>query len=455
MLYDRQVAATMEKTDGITLQSVTKAQAVGPGGQLIARTRAARIGMVVLGLALVSGTAGVYWKKVSGKSVDLALTATQAVQAGNGPLTKDRLSKTLGDSASVYKFPTEIEIPGIQGKSVVQYSFDPRLQEDMEKLFRSYRPDYGAFVAIDAETGQILSIVSYSENPQVQENLAVRATFPSASVFKVVTAAAAIENEKFTADTVVNFNGANHTLYRSNILKNNTNRWSRHVSLKEAFSKSINTVFGRIGAYEVGPSKMGEYAGRFGFNHPINADFPIQPGKAPIPQDTWGLSQTASGYTRDNTMSPIQGALIAAAVVNDGKMMEPFFVQSVFSQNGNELYKAQPKMASQTVDPSTAAEIRRLMEETVTHGTSHKSFRGFFKSRFKDLDVGGKTGSLTGLEPKGKYDWFVGFAEGRSRKIAFAALTIHERLWKVKSSYLVRKGIESYFGKAASMQARN
>src|SRR5207248_151038 len=139
-----------------------------------------------------------------------ALTATQAIQSGPGRLTKDRLARSLADSASVYRFPTEIEIPGVPGKSVVQYSFDPRLQDDMEKLFRAYRPDYGAFVAIDAETGQLLSIISYSQDPRVHDNLALRATYPSASVFKVVTAAAAIELDKYSADTVVDFNGANH-----------------------------------------------------------------------------------------------------------------------------------------------------------------------------------------------------------------------------------------------------
>jgi beta-lactamase class D len=59
--------------------------------------------------------------------------------------------------------------------------------------------------------------------------------------------------------------------------------------------------------------------------------------------------------------------------------------------------------------------------------------------------VGGKTGSLTGLDPEGKYDWFVGFASHGDQRIAVAALTIHRKLWRVKSSYLARKAIENYF----------
>jgi cell division protein FtsI/penicillin-binding protein 2 len=317
----------------------------------------------------------------------------------------------------------------------------------MEGLFKQYRPDYGAFVAMDASTGQILSIVSYSDKSDIKENMAFRATFPSASVFKVVTAAAAIENQKFSADTPIMFNGANHTLYKHNILKNPVNRWTRHATLKDAFAKSINTVFGRIGAFTVGPTELRTYADRFGFNRQIQADFLFQQGKAPIPDDAWGIAEAASGYTRDNTMSPMQGALIAATIVNEGVMMEPYLVQSVFTPEGTELYSAKPKVAQLSIEPSTAAELRRLMRETVVRGTSRKSFRGFERSKFADINVGGKTGSLTGTDPQGKYDWFVAFAEGRGRRIAFASLTIHQKLWRVKSSYLVRRAIEAYFKK--------
>jgi cell division protein FtsI/penicillin-binding protein 2 len=319
----------------------------------------------------------------------------------------------------------------------------------MEGLMKSYRPDYGAFVAIDAETGKVLSMVSFTaKNAKLaQENLALRASFPSASVFKVVTAAAVIENQKFGADTLIHFNGANHTLYRGNILKDRFNRWSRYATLKDAFAKSINTVFGRIGAYNVGSAELSDYASRFGFNHPILADFPIQIGRAPIPpnEDAWGLAETASGYTRNNTMSPLQAAMIASTVANEGKMMEPYFVQSVTTESAGQIYQAEPKLVGLSIDPSTADEIKRLMRETVAHGTASHTFRGFNRSKFRDIDVGGKTGSLTGTDPKGKYDWFIGFANGRGHRLAFAALTIHETLWRVKSSYLARKAIEKYF----------
>ena len=68
-----------------------------------------------------------------------------------------------------------------------------------------------------------------------------------------------------------------------------------------------------------------------------------------------------------------------------------------------------------------------------------------------DLEVGGKTGSLTGNHPKGKYDWFVGYAKRGDRSLGLAVLTIHEEKWTVKSSYLASKAIEQYFDSEIKM----
>lgn len=363
-------------------------------------------------------------------------------------LTKTTIAQALRDRGSFHEYPTEIDIP-VAGKServIVQYAFDPALQEKMTDLFRDYRPDYGAFVALDATTGRVLAMVSYAHGAKPEENLALRATFPSASVFKVVTAAAAIAERNFSANTVIPFNGRNHTLYRSNVLKTTINRWTRYMTLKEAFARSVNTVFGRIGAFTVGAAELRDYAGRFGFNRPIAADVPVQEGRALISDSPWEIAETASGFTRDTTMSPLQGALIAATVVNDGVMMEPYAVQSIHRVDGSQLYGATSQVSSGTaIDKQTALEIRTLMRETISRGTSRGTFRGFSRREFSMVNVGGKTGSLTGKDPKGKYDWFVGFADNGPHRIAVAALTVHEKLWRVKSSYLARRAIESYF----------
>jgi peptidoglycan glycosyltransferase len=427
--------------------------------------------LAVAGVAAVGLGAWAFRSHSPGESLSPFSTAATKQKS---TVTREALAEALGDGNSFLKFPSEVSIPMGEPvattvtpplapvdsrehlRAIVQYTFDAKLQESMETLFRQYSPDYGAFVAMDAVTGRVLAMVSYSRDPKVTDNLALRATFPSASVFKLVTAAAAIQERKYNPETSIQFNGANHTLYKGNILKTVVNRWSRHMSLKEAFAKSVNTVFGRIGAYTVGPEKLRQYAARFGFNRAIASDLPVHQGQAPIAHDAdaWDLAQTASGYTRDNTMSPLQGALMAASVVNGGVMMQPYVVQAVFTPDGSSVYTAEPTVANVAVEPATAAEIRDLMQETVERGTSRKAFHGFAKGKFRDVEVGGKTGSLTGLDPRGKYDWFVGYAQGGGHKIAIASLTIHQKLWRVKSSYVARKAIETYF-EANSLGGKN
>jgi peptidoglycan glycosyltransferase len=395
--------------------------------------------------AVLAGGSYLVSRLIKGESVAKIFTPKPSV-------TKKAIASALGEAGKFQEFPSEIELPidGTHSKVIVQYAFDPDLQNSMQKLFSTYHPDYGAFVAMDASTGQILSMVSYSGNGTKADalgNLTLRATFPSASVFKVVTAAAAIEEHKLSADSVIPYNGRNHTLYRSNVFSDRVTRWTRYITLKEAFARSINTVFGKIGARSLSAEDLRKYATKFGFNRTIVADLPVGEGKAVIEDDPWAVAEAASGYTKENTMSPLQGAMIAAAIANGGQMMEPFAVSSIHTQNGEILYSAQPNVASVTVDKPTAEQIRDLMRATIKKGTSRRSFNGFFKGRFSFVDVGGKTGSLTGTDPKGKYDWFVGYADDGSHKIAVAALSISLKYWRVKSSYVARRAFEQYFRK--------
>lgn len=363
-------------------------------------------------------------------------------------ITKEHIATALSESVLTHRLPDQLvlDLEGRAEKTQVQYSFDESLQAKMQSLFESYKPDYGAFVAIDATTGRILSLISYNPiDPWIKDHLALRATFPSASVFKVVTAAAAISERKLSADSMMSYNGRAHTLYKRNIFKETVNRWTNRITLKDAFAKSVNTVFGKMGVFIVGPSELRTYADRFGFNRKIGADLPVQQGHAEITEDPWEVAEAASGFTRANTMSPLQGALIAASIANDGVMMEPYIVDSLSSEDGQPLYQAKPTISETVIDAHAANEMKELMRETIVDGTSRSSFRGFKRSPYGFIDVGGKTGSLTGNDPQGKYDWFVGYATSDQHKVAFATLTISKEYWKVKSAFLTRKAIEYYF----------
>ena len=210
----------------------------------------------------------------------------------------------------------------------------------------------------------------------------------------------------------------------------------------------VNTVFGKLGVFIVGPSELKSYAERFGFNRKLASDIPVQEGRAEISEDPWEIAETASGFTKHNTMSPLQGALIAAAIANEGKLMEPYIVSNLKNEKGEIVFTGGPRLSQTVINADAASEMKVLMGETVSSGTSRGAFRGFKRGQFGDVEVGGKTGSLTGNDPEGKYDWFVGYGIAGKNRLAIASLVISKEYWKVKSSYLARKAIEHYFGES-------
>lgn len=364
-------------------------------------------------------------------------------------VSRGKIAESLAPALRTNQFPPELDVTVANEvvRANAHYTLDLSQQGKIEKLLQQYRPDYGAFVALDASTGRVLVMASYTHAQSDPQNLALRASFPAASIFKIVTAAAALDQGVLSADTIIPFNGAYHTLYRRNVTDQRTNRWTRQMTLRDAFAKSVNTVFGKIGMYVLEPMQLQDYAERFQFNKTAPSDMPMETGQAILPgTEPWSFAELASGFNRLSSMSPLQGALIAAAVANDGVMMEPFIVDRLSTAQGGVLYQAQPQSASVTMKPETATEVRTLMRETLVTGTSRAAFRTLLrKSAYRSMEFGGKTGSLRGLSPKGKCDWFVGYGRAGDRRIAVAALTVNEDLWRVKASYLARVFMEEYF----------
>lgn len=376
---------------------------------------------------------------------------TKSSQLNKYGISKYNIAQALEKYVQTNTFPNEVEVvkEGVGKTFIPTYTLNEELQLKMQKMLQQYKPDYGAFFALDAKTGRILTAASFSREATEFGNILMRATFPAASVFKVVTAAAAIDQKVAEPSTIVPFNGANHTLYKRNVLKNDMNKWTRHISLREAFAKSINTVFGKVGIFFLKPDILEDYAGRFQFNRELPVDLPVQPGSFVLErEDNWKIAEAASGYNRVALMSPVQGALIAASIANDGIMMEPYVVESLEEKDKGQVYKVEPSVLSMVVSSVAAEKLRSMMNDTVKMGTSAKTFRGFNKKKkIVDVEVGGKTGHLTGNYPKGQYDWFVGYGRTEEDSIAVAALTINEENWRVKSGYLARVFFETYFQK--------
>ena len=365
-------------------------------------------------------------------------------------IDRQAIADTLSPYAQRNEFPTQLmlKVDQHQHQVDVHYSFQPHLQGVLHDLYTRYKPDYSTFVAIDAESGAIISMMSYIKDGSDLGNLALRSDYPAASVFKIVTAAAACDTGELNPDSVIPYNSRRSTLYKRQVLRHRDSKWTRRPTLRTAFAESINSVFGRIGVFDLGAPVLSDYASRFGFNREFSSDLVIPVSTADIIDDPWQVAEAASGYTQSNTLSPIHGAMIASAVVNDGNMRIPYVVSKMTGENGVVVYAAKAR-ARRVLQSSAAEQMRQLMQETVKRGSARNAFKKFYRGPLKDIEVGGKTGSLTGSSPQGRHDWFVGYAGLGDRKIAFAALTINKKKWTVKSSFIARKVIEEYFTKPA------
>lgn len=366
-------------------------------------------------------------------------------------LERNQISKMLGDmriTSNLLKlesFPVQQD-----GKNYnIHFTLDESLQEKIENVYEKYDPVYATFVAMDPETGKILALVDYSTEAH-QGNLALKAPYPAASVFKVVTSAAALDEGKIKPKSTFPVNGSYGTLYKRN-LRDVVNRWTRFISIEEAFAKSVNTVFAKIAMNRVGPGALQKYANGFGFNQEIPFDMPLEMGSAIIPNDEFGLAESGSGYTKRQTLNPVQGAMIASAVINEGKVPSPYLVDYVTTSKGVRVYENEGKTLSRPMDKDTARSLSMIMENTITQGTARKEYRDYnHHPLLSKLFIGAKTGSLSGENPAGRYDWFVGFAQSSTnprQKIAFASMIINRKYWKVKSAHIAREAIIQYFAK--------
>ena len=351
-----------------------------------------------------------------------------------------------------FEFFHDVDDDGpLKAKLTLKNSFQKFIKQTVER----YHPDYASVVVMDPKTGKLLAVVDHIRSKKFRNDVGSlynKATFPAASVFKVITAAAGIDTELVSPDDRMPFNGKGHTLYKSN-LSNRIHKWTRWPSFKKAFARSYNPVFGKLG-FKIGGSTLQEYANRFKFNENLQLELPVEISRANIPQKGYELAEKASGYTKKTTLSPLQGAMIASTVINKGVMMAPFIFQGVSDSDGVIRYLPEIREIGHPISKDSAEKIAGMMNQTIVNGTSRGSFRGFSRDRIlSHLYIGGKTGSLTGNEPRGKYDWFVGFAQSKedpSQSIAFSVMIINKNYWYVRSAQLARKFIRYFFREGRS-----
>jgi cell division protein FtsI/penicillin-binding protein 2 len=323
---------------------------------------------------------------------------------------------------------------------------DVDLQQFLIQRLDRKNSRYIGIVAMDPRDGRVLAMAGYDkENPGGNPCLDNR--FPAASIFKIITAAAAVETRDLDPDSILKFSGGKHTLYKSQI-NSRPSKYLNRITLKDSFAQSVNPVFGKLGANLLGKGVIETYAEAFGFNREIDFELPLRPSRIELTGGAYELAEIASGYNRTTRISPLHGAVMAAAVVNQGRWVEPTIVDWVLNDAGRLVYQNQAVYRDQAIDLETAKVLRQLMQATVRSGTAHKEFQKHHSDRILSrLEIGGKTGSIGDDAAETRYDWFVGYAREPhgSGQLVFAVVVAHEEYIGTRAAAYAAMAIKEYF----------
>lgn len=328
----------------------------------------------------------------------------------------------------------------------VESSVDSGFQDYIQRLLETSNTVRAAVVVMHPDDGRILAMVSYDSEKNERGSLCLKADYPAASLFKIISAAAALEFAGYSPEKTVSFVGRKHTLYK-NQLKQKKSKYATNISFKKAFASSINPVFGKLGIHDLDYQIVKESARSFFFERAIPFDFPVDKSEVFVPEDDFGLAELASGFNKGTTISPLHAALLASAIVNEGVMMKPWIVKRVVGERGEILYENHESRMGVSMSAETANELRVLMEDTVLHGTCRKTFyRERRKKAYKGVVLGAKTGTINDREDRFKYDWLTAFVlPGNGRKeICIAVLGIHGKMLGVRANRLGRSIIRYY-----------
>lgn len=300
----------------------------------------------------------------------------------------------------------------------------------------------GAVAAIEPSTGKILALASYpsydpstiaggsdadaeawkkldkKNNPDdPMLNRALREVYPPGSTFKVVTAAAALENGLYKSADEKTDSPLPWTMPGTTTpLKNEGSIPCKNATLRVALRYSCNTVFGKVGS-DLGNDKMLEEAKKFGFTE---EQFTPVRSSSSVFSDDMNPSQTAlSSIGQYNTAAtPLQMAMVASAVANNGTLMKPYMVDSLQAPNVDVLEKTEPEKMSEPLSAENAQILQSMMETVVKEGTGTTA-------QIQGVTVGGKTGTAQHGENNSKnpYAWFISYAKvGDSTPVAVAVV---------------------------------
>jgi peptidoglycan glycosyltransferase len=363
------------------------------------------------------------------------------VQQGDSEFEQFHNDQLVGEESEFGSILDQLRGKRQEGNDIVT-NIDPKAQQ--VALSGLEAAGFGAVVAIEPSTGRIRVMASnapYDPNRVPYEleklnlntaeapllNRATQSRYPPGSTVKVVTAAAALDSGTITPETVIEAPGS---ITDEGLPLENDFRASYNGPLDGALTNSVNTWFAQVGA-KVGEDTLFEYMERFGFNTKLPIDLPSEEllpsglvdlengGKLLTAKDPIDIERVAIGQER-LLVTPLQNALVAAAVANKGHEMKPQIWSKVIDPDGRVVESMDPSEYGQPISEKTAEELSTAMEGVVSEGTGTNA-------AISGVPVAGKTGTAEtpGNEACGggveeNQAWFIGFAPADEPKVAIA-----------------------------------
>ncbi|KAB2366449.1 penicillin-binding transpeptidase domain-containing protein [Actinomadura montaniterrae] len=301
-----------------------------------------------------------------------------------------------------------------------------------------------AAVAIDAKTGAILvmaSTPSYDANDvsvlsgdksqaafdklnseplKPLLNKATGEVYPPGSTFKTIVASTALNAGK-SEDSQVRAGRSYQAPGGGQPINNDAGDIGGEcdqnpIPLIDAYAQSCNTTFAYMGAQNPGNAAVHEQAGKFGFGDRIKIEDGMSAAPSSFPETGQPVLSALGSIGQGSTVAtPLQMALVAAAVLNDGKIMQPYLVDKLRAADGSVVQQADQKVMARPLTSGQASQMRDLMKAVVAKGTG-KSLQG-------TSVAGGKTGTADVENAPYNDRWFIGFGPRSDPRYAVAVMT--------------------------------
>ncbi|MFH1593851.1 MAG: penicillin-binding transpeptidase domain-containing protein [Candidatus Omnitrophota bacterium] len=292
---------------------------------------------------------------------------------------------------------------------VIQYIVEKEVQD----IVGSYRPTSVSIVALDPRTGEVLALANYPafdpnnvNDTSALKNRAISDSFEPGSVFKIVTASAALEEGVVDFDTEVFCEEGTYKVGRRIL---HDYRPYGNLSFRQVIEKSSNIGTVKVAA-KLGKEKMAMYIKRFNLDRPTGIDLPGEVSGIMRDPDKWrDVDMTTIPMGQGIAITALQLATTVSVIANDGVLMRPYLVSQTLNENGALIRERGAQKIRRVISKETAAKVKELMEGVVERGSGKKA-------RLSDFRAGGKTGTAQKVDPKGGYykkkyiASFIGFA---------------------------------------------